>query len=93
MTLGAPFSPRPCHDGQIGDGGGGARSEEDKPAETDGQPAEFEAGTLDSEEYCKQLMSATDDKVERIRRESNAAIAPLGKKIQGQMQQSREQMV
>lgn len=83
------FGPPPAAPEVQGDDGhGDALSDEGEADRGENQPMEPDAGNLD--EYGKQLRAAIYSKAERIRRESNAAIASFGRKIQGQMKQTRK---
>lgn len=49
-------------------------------------------GTMDFDEYCRQLTARTDAKLEVIKQEHNAAILSLGKKMQQHMKQTQLKM-
>lgn len=82
-----------AHDGQIEGCGCGDEAVSDGVGPTETGTASFgDDGELDLQEYCKQRVGEIDKKVERIRRESNAAITLRGKNIHSQLQQTYGQM-
>lgn len=48
--------------------------------------------TLDLEEFRRQLIFRIDARIARIRQESNTSIAELSRAVQGQLQQTRDQV-
>lgn len=57
-----------------------------------GETSATEEATTDIDNYVKHLSEQIDAKTERIQVEHSTAIAALGKKIEGQLRQQREQM-